>query len=341
MDRVRQGNGAPGTAGAGGAGRAGSGGRTGGSPGGVGRGPKPEWLKTKLPGPGRYAEVRRLLRGLHLNTVCVEARCPNLGECWGRGAVTVMILGDDCSRRCRFCSVGHGKLAPPDPGEPEAVADALAQLGLTYAVLTSVTRDDLPDGGAAHWAATIEAIRQAASGITIEVLVPDFRADRLALELLWNAKPDVFGHNLETVARLSRSIRPQADYQRSLRVLDMSARAGMVTKSGLMVGLGETNDEVLDAMRDLRKVGVRIVTLGQYLQPTRKQIPVARYVTPDEFDMFREEGLAMGFGHVESGPLVRSSYHADQAARAAGVVSQASVDAGWTAPAVQDADSME
>ncbi len=285
-----------------------------------GRGPKPEWLKTRLPGAGQYAKVRRLLQGLHLNTVCVEARCPNLGECWGRGAVTVMILGENCSRRCRFCSVGHGKLVAPDPEEPEAVASALAELGLSYAVLTSVTRDDLSDGGAAHWAAVIQAVRRAAPEIVIEVLVPDFGADEAALELVWKARPDIFGHNLETVARLSPAIRPQADYRRSLKVLEASAQAGMVTKSGLMVGLGETKEEVGDAMADLRAVGVQIVTLGQYLQPTRKQIPVARYVTPEEFDWYRREGLAMGFSHVESGPLVRSSYRADQGARAAGVL---------------------
>ncbi len=274
---------------------------------------RPSWLKTRLAGQGRYAETARLLRGLGLHTVCVEAACPNLGECWGRGAATFLILGDQCTRACRFCNVQPGKPRPPEPTEPERVAGAIRKLGLKYAVLTSVTRDDLPDGGAGHWAAVIRKIRQACPEVVVEVLVPDFRGLPENLEVVFRAGPHVFAHNVETVRSLSARIRPQADHDRSLRVLELAARAGLVTKSGLMVGLGEEDGEVIETLAGLRQVGVRLVTIGQYLQPSARHEPVHRYVSPETFEEYRQAALAMGFEYVASGPLVRSSYHADEA----------------------------
>lgn len=280
------------------------------------RKPKPPWLKTRLPGPGRYADVKRTLRELGLNTVCTEASCPNLGECWGRGAVTVMILGKNCSRDCRFCRVGHDPPRPPDPTEPEHVARALSQLKLKYAVLTSVTRDDLTDGGASHWAETVRAVREACPDLAVEALTPDFGGSAESLDTVLEAGPHILAHNLETVRRLSPLIRPQAGYVRSLALLRRASDAGFVTKSGLMLGMGETDDEVMEAARDLRSAGASILTLGQYLQPSRAQVPVDRYVEPEKFDRLGLTALAEGFVHVESGPLVRSSYRAEaQAAR--------------------------
>ena len=274
---------------------------------------RPAWLKTRLPGLGRYGETARLLRGLGLHTVCVEAACPNLGECWGRGAATLLILGSQCTRACRFCNVHPGRPDPLDPSEPERVASAIRKLGLKYAVLTSVTRDDLPDGGAAHWAAVIRQVRQDCPESLVEVLVPDFGGRPENLEKVFAAAPHVFAHNVETVRSQSPRIRPQADYERSLRVLELAGRAGLVTKSGLMVGLGERDDEVLEALEDLRRVGVRLLTIGQYLQPSVRHEPVHRYVPPETFEEYRRVALGMGFEYVASAPLVRSSYHADEA----------------------------
>jgi lipoic acid synthetase len=249
----------------------------------------------------------------------VEASCPNLGQCWGRRSLTLMILGDRCSRDCRFCDVAHPPAAAPDPGEPERVAEALGSLDLRHTVLTSVTRDDLPDGGAAHWAATVRAVRRRCPGLTVEALVPDFRGDLAAVDRVLEAEPDVFAHNLETVRRLTSEVRSHASYERSLAVLAHAGARGAVTKSGLMAGLGERPDELEEALRDLREAGVRLATVGQYLQPSRRHLPVARYVPPQEFDALAELGRELGFAHVTAGPLVRSSYQAEVGAAAAGV----------------------
>lgn len=280
---------------------------------------RPQWLRAPLPGGPEYAEVKRLLRRLGLHTVCVEASCPNLGQCWGRRALTLMILGDRCTRSCSFCNVSHRPSAPPDPAEPERVAEALASLELRHAVLTSVTRDDLPDGGAAHWAATIRAVRTRCPTLTVEALVPDFQEDYEAVDTVLAAGPDVFAHNLETVARLTGRVRSHASYERSLRVLAYAADRGAVTKSGLMVGLGETAGELRQALRDLREAQVMLVTVGQYLQPSREHLPVARYVPPEELDALARWGRELGFAHVTAGPLVRSSFEAEVGAAAAGV----------------------
>jgi lipoic acid synthetase len=280
-----------------------------------GAGSQPRWLWRRV-SPESVAAVARmadLLDGLALHTVCQEARCPNLAECFGRGTATFLILGDRCTRGCRFCAVGHGRPAPPDPGEPQRVAEAAARLGLRHVVLTSVTRDDLPDGGAGHFAATIQALRRDLPAAAVEVLIPDLKGSHAALELVLQARPDVLNHNVETVPRLYRTVRPGADYRRSLALL---ARAkalypGLVTKSGLMLGLGERTAEVIQVLHDLRRVGCDLLTLGQYLQPTEHQLPVARYVSPDEFTVYGEKARAMGFRGVASGPLVRSSHRAE------------------------------
>lgn len=287
-------------------------------------GRRPRWLRVRLPGGPEYAEVRRTLRRLGLHTVCVEAACPNLGECWGRRSLTLMILGDRCSRGCRFCNVQGRPTGPPDPAEPERVAQALATLELRHAVVTSVTRDDLPDGGAAHWAATLRAVREVCPGLTMEALVPDFQGDKASVDVVLSARPDVFAHNLETVRRLTPAVRPRASYQRSLEVLRHAGARGALTKSGLMAGLGESLEELREALVDLREAGVQLVTVGQYLQPTRLHLPVARYLSPQEFDALGEYALALGFVHVAAGPLVRSSYHADEAVRRAAFVSNRS-----------------
>jgi lipoic acid synthetase len=269
---------------------------------------------------GEYEEVRRMMRRLSLVTVCEEARCPNIHECWARErTATFMLMGDICTRHCGFCAVGKGKPGSLDPDEPERVAEAAAELSLAHAVVTSVNRDDLSDGGAAHFAATIRAIRRRIPGCTVEVLIPDFCGNEEALETVLAEKPEILNHNTETVPRLYRRVRPEARYEQSLEVLrraDAFRRetgSAMKTKSGLMAGLGETRDELLATLSDLRGAGCDIATVGQYLQPHERRLPVEKYYTPEEFDDLRREGEAMGFFRVESGPLVRSSYHATRA----------------------------
>ena len=275
---------------------------------------KPDWLKVRLPAGKTYQRVGRVVREHRLHTVCQSAACPNIGECWGCGTATLMILGDTCSRHCGFCAVGHGSPGAPDLDEPRRVAEAVALMGLRHAVITSVTRDDLPDGGARIWAETIARVRARNPDCRIEVLIPDLQGDREALDMVLSARPDILGHNLETVPRLYPLARPQADYARSLELLHRAAGAGHVTKTGLMLGIGETDAEATAALGDARRAGVAIATLGQYLCPTRACLPVARYVTPEAFEQLRRDALAMGFDAVESGPLVRSSYHAEQSA---------------------------
>ncbi len=273
---------------------------------------RPEWLKIRLPQGQTFREVKNIIRQNRLHTVCESARCPNRAECWARRTATFLILGDVCTRSCRFCAVKTGRPSAPDRLEPFRVADAVKQLGLRHAVITSVNRDDLSDGGASIFAETVRQIRKKSPGCRVEVLIPDFKGDSAALDILLKARPDILNHNVETVPRLYRDVRPQAKYERSLWVLEESKRQGLVTKSGLMVGLGETPGEILIVMRDLRAVGCDILTIGQYLQPTKAHLPVDRFVTPEEFARYKEEGLRMGFRFVESGPLVRSSYHADE-----------------------------
>jgi len=278
---------------------------------------KPHWIRARSPAGPEVQRLKRVLRESHLHTVCEEASCPNLGECFGHGTATFMIMGDICTRRCPFCDVAHGRPEPLDPDEPENLARTIQAMGLNYVVVTSVDRDDLRDGGAAHFVACIEAIRARNPDIRIEILVPDFRGrmDR-ALDIMKAAPPDVFNHNLETVPRLYRKARPGADYAWSLDLLRRfkDARPDVPTKSGLMLGLGETLDEVEQVMRDLRAQRVDMLTLGQYLQPGLHHLPVARFVHPDEFEQLRVLGESLGFSQVASGPMVRSSYHADQQA---------------------------
>lgn len=271
---------------------------------------RPDWLKIKIPSGEEFARLKNLITGQKLHTVCEEARCPNMAECWNAGTATFMILGDVCTRSCGFCNVKTGRPVTLDLEEPYRVADAIRTMGVKHAVITSVNRDELADGGAEIFAETIRQARIANPGITIEVLIPDFQGVRWALEIVLNQKPDILNHNTETVPRLYRQVRPQAKYERSLQVIMWAKEAGMTTKSGLMVGLGETMDEVLQVMEDLHVAGCDILTLGQYLQPTKDHLPVVRFVHPDEFLMLKNRGLTMGFKHVESGPLVRSSYHA-------------------------------
>ena len=275
---------------------------------------KPEWLKVRFPGGPNYARIDRYHREQGLHSVCRSAACPNQGECWSRGTATFMILGDRCTRDCAFCNVGGGAPLPPDPREPEAVAKAVAELGLRHAVVTSVTRDDLSDGGADHFARLTRAIRAAAPGCKVELLIPDLQGDRDALETILAAGPDILGHNLETVPRLYSQVRRGASYERSLALLAESREIApeIPTKSGLMLGMEETREEIVQAMEDLFRAGCSLLTLGQYLAPTRRHHPVARFVPPEEFGKLREEGLRLGFAHVESGPLVRSSYHAEE-----------------------------
>lgn len=273
---------------------------------------KPDWLKIRLPGGEHFLKVRELVKKRELHTVCESAHCPNIGECWNRQTATFMIMGDVCTRNCRFCAVETGQAAPLDVDEPRRVADAVTALNLSYTVITSVTRDDLPDGGAGHFAQTIAEIRRAQLRCKIEVLIPDFQGSKAALKTVVDARPDVLNHNIETVPRLYSLARPQADYQRSLQLLARAYKLNVRTKSGIMVGLGETADEVEQVMADLVAAGCRMLTIGQYLQPSKKHLPVARYVAPDEFKQFKRVGLDIGFKHVEAGPLIRSSYHADQ-----------------------------
>jgi lipoic acid synthetase len=286
--------------------------------------PRPEWLKVRFFSGENYQDLKRILRGLGLHTVCESARCPNQGECWEHRTATFMILGNICTRACGFCAVPSGRpLGPPDENEPERVAEAVRRMGLRYAVVTSVNRDDQPDGGSAIFARTITAIRRNVPGCRVEVLIPDFRGDWNALATVIRARPDVLNHNLETVPRLYRQVRAGAVYERSLELLRRAGELSpeMPVKTGLMLGLGESREEVLSAMADIRKQGAAILTLGQYLQPTPEHLPVARFVHPQEFADYRNAGEAMGFRHVEAGPLVRSSYHAfeqEQAAHALG-----------------------
>lgn len=271
----------------------------------------PSWFKvTAHTGPD-YLEIKQTMDRLQLHTICEEARCPNRWECWNARTATFLILGDICTRRCHYCSVETGRPLPLDPAEPRRVAEAVQALGLRHAVITSVNRDELPDGGAAVFAETIRQTRALRPSCTIEVLIPDFEGRVSALEIVWAAEPDILNHNIETVPRLFPSLRPQGKYQRSIEVLTQAKQRGMTTKSGLILGMGETLNEARDVMRDLRAAGCDILTVGQYLQPTRDHLPVSRFYHPDEFGLLKEEGLAMGFRHVESGPLVRSSYHAE------------------------------
>ncbi len=285
---------------------------------------KPSWIRVRIPPGNAVANLKARLRANRLVTVCEEASCPNIHECFGKGTATFMVLGDVCTRRCAFCDVAHGRPKPPDTAEPLLLAQTIADMGLRYVVITSVDRDDLPDGGAAHFAACIREVRAASPTIRIEILTPDFRgrgrAER-ALEALRGDPPDVFNHNLETVRALYREVRPGADYDWSLRLLQSfkAQHPDVPTKSGIMLGLGETREQVGDALRDLRAHDVEMVTIGQYLQPSTHHHPVVRYWTPDEFAELERFGMGLGFHHVASGPLVRSSYHADQQAHAAGV----------------------
>ena len=280
----------------------------------VPRVPKPEWLKVRAPGSPNYHRLKGLMRDLGLHTVCEEANCPNIGECWHHGTATFMILGDTCTRSCGYCNVVHGTPKPPDVDEPVKVASAIHAMGLDYVVVTSVDRDDLADCGAGHFARTIAETRQRIPKCRIEVLVPDFKGDEGALRTVLAAAPDVLNHNIETVPRLYRIARPGGRYDRALQVLDRSRTIApsIATKSGLMVGLGEEWDEVVAVLRDLRAAGTQIVTIGQYLRPSLANLPMVRYYTPSEFAELKRLGLEMGFGHVESGPLVRSSYHAHE-----------------------------
>jgi lipoic acid synthetase len=272
----------------------------------------PDWIRRRPPDGGRYGHLKNVLGVFRLHTVCEEARCPNVGECWSHGAATFMLMGDVCTRRCHFCAVGKGRPGPLDPAEPDRVAAAVEVLGLNYVVLTSVDRDDLPDQGSAHFAATVEAIHRRHPACGIEALIPDFRGNRDCIERMARAPLRVLAHNVETVPRLYQPVRPASAYERSLQVLALAReiRPDLVTKSGLMLGLGETNEEVLAVARDLRAHGCDLLTLGQYLRPSPNELPVQRYLPPAEFAGLREAALVLGFRHVESGPLVRSSYHA-------------------------------
>jgi len=282
---------------------------------------KPGWLKVRAPGGPNYLRLKQLMRELDLHTVCEEAHCPNVGECWEHGTATFMILGDVCTRNCAYCAVAHGRPPKFDPAEPERVAQAVAEMQLQHAVITSVDRDDLPDFGAWAFAETIRQIKQYVPTCSVEVLVPDFQGDEEAIRTVLDASPDIYNHNTETVPRLYKRCRPGGRYERVMKIFTAAKRIAphIPTKSGIILGMGEANEEVLAVLRDLRAVDVDIITLGQYLRPSASHIKLDRYVTPDEFRMFREEGMAMGFRHVESGPLVRSSYHAWEQVQAAGV----------------------
>jgi lipoyl synthase len=284
------------------------------------RTPKPAWLKVTAPGSPNYLRLKALMRDSGLHTVCEEAHCPNIGECWHHGTATFMILGDVCTRNCGFCAIQHGRPAPLDLGEPARVGQAVGDLGLQYVVITSVDRDDQPDGGASIFAETIRRIRAQQPACRVEVLIPDFRGDQDALRTVLDGGPDILNHNTETVPRLYRTARPGGQYPRTLELLDRARTYAphIPTKSGLMVGLGEEWDEILSTLKDLRAVGLGILTIGQYLSPSATHLPVTRYYHPDEFERLRVAAVEMGFGHVECGPLVRSSYHAHRQADALG-----------------------
>ena len=282
---------------------------------------KPSWLKVKAPGGPNYLRLKQMMRELDLHTVCEEARCPNVGECWEHGTATFMILGDVCTRNCAYCAVAHGRPPKFDPAEPSRVAEAARAMQLRHLVITSVDRDDLPDFGAWAFAETIRQVHEAVPGCSVEVLVPDFQGDVDAIRTVLEARPEIYNHNTETVPRLYKKARPGGRYERVREIFRIAKRLApdVPTKTGIILGMGETNEEVLQTMRELREVDVDILTLGQYLRPSDDHIRLDRYVTPDEFRMFYEQGMAMGFRHVESGPLVRSSYHAWEQVQAAGV----------------------
>ena len=273
---------------------------------------KPDWLKIKLETGENYPKVKKIVELNKLHTICSSGKCPNIGQCWSIGTATFMISGDVCTRSCKFCATKTGKPLPLDPEEPAKIAESVRLMQLKHCVITSVDRDDLADKSAEHWAKTIEAVRRKNPNTTIEVLTPDFDADERLLNIVFASKPDVFGYNMETVKRLSDQTRSRAKYDVSLKVLSLSNQAGLITKTGIMVGLGESEAEVIELMQDVRKAGVRLMTIGQYLQPTKSHIPVIEYVTPEQFARYREIGLELGFDNVESGPLVRSSYMAEK-----------------------------
>src|ERR1043165_7093959 len=280
----------------------------------VGQAPRrrhPEWIRATLPTKPAYFELRAMIKELELHTVCESASCPNIGECWTRRALTIMILGDICTRSCRFCDVTTGRPLPPDPDEPRRVAEMLSRLQLEHTVITCVDRDDLPDFGAAHWAETIRRVKEACPNMTLEILAGDFKGKTELVDVVLAADPDVFAHNLETVPRLSRAVRVQASYPRSYQILEHARRRDAVTKTGLMLGLGETREEVEEVLRDVARLGVDIVTLGQYLSPSKQHLAIERYVPPAEFAELEEYARGQGITHVVAGPLVRSSYHAD------------------------------
>lgn len=273
---------------------------------------KPKWLRVKLPTGESYRNVRNIVDEHKLHTICESGSCPNMGECWGEGTATFMILGNICTRSCGFCAVATGKPLEADPFEPGRVANSVKLMGVKHAVITSVDRDDLKDGGSGIWSATVRAIRHQSPGTTLETLIPDFAGNWENLQRIIDVAPEIVSHNLETVRRLTKQVRIQAKYDRSLEVLFRLKKGGMRTKSGVMLGLGESEEEVLETMQDLRSVGVDILTLGQYLQPTPKHLPVAEFITPEQFLIYKDVGMEMGFRYVESGPLVRSSYHAEK-----------------------------
>jgi lipoic acid synthetase len=277
------------------------------------RAPKPDWLKVRAPGSASYLRLKELMRGLGLHTVCEEARCPNIGECWDHGTATFMILGDVCTRNCAYCAVAHGRPPKFDPSEPSRVASAIAEMQLRHAVITSVDRDDLPDFGAFIFAETIRQIKQRLPDCSVEVLVPDFQGNEDSIRAVLEAEPDIYNHNTETVPRLYKRCRPGGRYERVMNIFTTSKRLApqIPTKTGMILGMGETNEEIIEVMKDLRRVDVDILTLGQYLRPSDGHIALDRYVTPEDFRRFYEIGMELGFKHVESGPLVRSSYHAD------------------------------
>ncbi len=276
---------------------------------------KPEWLKIDITANERYTETKRIVDSHGLHTICSSGRCPNQGECWGRGTATFLIAGDICTRNCKFCNTATGRPLPLDPDEPIQVAGSIRLMKLTHAVITSVDRDDLPDLGAAHWVTVLQAIRQINPDITLEILIPDFQGRPDLIRQITDTRPEIISHNMETVRRLTPIVRSAARYEQSLTVIRQIAAAGIVAKSGLMVGLGESPDEVEEVMDDLREAGCTILTLGQYLQPSRKHYEVAAYITPRQFDEYRHTALKKGFTQVESGPLVRSSYHAEKHTR--------------------------
>ena len=274
--------------------------------------PKPKWLRVKLPTGQKYTELRGLVDKYKLNTICTSGSCPNMGECWGEGTATFMILGNVCTRSCGFCSVATGRPLPVDWEEPEKVADSVRLMEVKHCVITSVDRDELKDGGSLVWVETVKAVRRKSPGTTMETLIPDFKGDVVAIQRIIDVAPEIVSHNIETVRRLTKEVRIQAKYDRSLEVLRLLKEGGLRTKSGIMLGLGETEEEIIQTMDDLRAVGVDIMTIGQYLQPTPKHLPVKEFVTPEQFEKLKQIGLSKGFRFVESSPLVRSSYRAEK-----------------------------